>query len=176
MEKVLLKKFFFMKEFTEDAKDQKLQMAFMRRIRCLIFGMKIFVFFKRFKQLRNNPGNIFQKVKELNQLQTILPVDVKKTKLDNSIKDLIFNEFRFKYVNKSSTNQIIVKEVINTFFQRFIISTKQDKSKHVTYEIKDKDVLDQFYHFGNSFLRMNVDIETMSYEEGDDMNESIMDL
>lgn len=138
--------------------------------------MKIFVFFKRLKQLRNNPDNIFQKVKELNQLQTIFPVDVKKTKLDDSIKELIFNEFRFKYVNKSSTNQIIVKEVINTFFQRFIINTKQNKSKHVTYEIKDKDVLDQFYHFGNNFLRMNVDIETMSYEEGDDLNESIMDL
>jgi hypothetical protein len=61
---------------------------------------------------------------KLNELDTIFPVNVKKTKLNDTIKDLIFSEFRFKYIGKSSTNQKILKEIYNTYFQKMMIITE----------------------------------------------------
>jgi len=115
-------------------------------------GRKLLFFFKQLKMLRNE-NNVFNKIKNLNEFDTIFPIDVKKTKLNEEIKNIIFNEFRFKYIGKSSTNQKIIKEIYNTYFNKFIITSVCDKNKHISYIVPNKDIIDQFYHFGLSFLK-----------------------
>jgi hypothetical protein len=112
--------------------------------------MKNLLFFKTFNKLRNEE-NIFNKIKNLNKLQSIFPIDVKKTKLNDDIKDKIFKEFRFKFISKTSTNQKIIKEIYNTYFQKMIINTYKDENKNISYVITEKDILDELYTFGLNF-------------------------
>jgi hypothetical protein len=74
----------------------------------------------------------------LNNLETIFPVEIKKTKLNDEIKDAIFKEFHFKFVSKSSTSQKIIQEIYNTFFQKFVVTTTKDLNENYNYLIKNK--------------------------------------
>jgi hypothetical protein len=153
-EKIRLKKFYFKKQFLESACDEKLKLCEVFEVNYLehIWNENYCFFFKQLKMLRNE-NNIFNKIKQLNDFDTVFPMDVKKTKLNEDIKDLIFKEFRFKYIGKSSTHQKIIKEIYNTYFNKFIITTVCDKNKHISYIVPHKDIIDQFYHFGLSFLK-----------------------
>ena len=84
----------------------------------------------------------------------MFPVDVKKTKLNPEIIDLIFKNFVFNYISKSSSPHKIVKEIYNTFFGKFIITTKTE-NKHITYLI-DND-LKMLYDFACQYLIINKD-------------------
>ena len=132
-------------------------------------GTKNLLFFKQLKKMRNDE-NVFNKIKHLNELDTIFPEKIKSTKLNDEIKDIIFKEFRFKYIGKSSSNQKIIKEIFNAYFQKFIINTKQDKNKNITYEIPNKFELVQMYHFGLKFLKTKTDNDD---DNSNEINEDI---
>jgi hypothetical protein len=111
--------------------------------------------------------SIFHKIKELNQLPTLIPVSVKKTKLNAEIVDLIFENFSFKSLSKSTSHLKLIKEIYNTFFGCKIISTTMDASEHVTYEIEN-DIYKLFdFACQNLILNseLNLTYQNIKYDE-----------
>ena len=58
---------------------------------------------------------------------------LKSMKLSPDIIDRIFDEFKFKYLNKKSPTITILKNIYNTYFGKDIIKTTPNKNKEVEY-------------------------------------------
>ena len=104
-------------------------------------------------------------------MATIFPIDVKKTKLDDDILTDVFKQFSFKYINKSSASQKILKEIYNTYFNKFIITTKYDKTRNTEYEVNE-DVY-EYYEYAKTNYKL--DKEVICMIEDDDNNDIIED-
>ena len=106
------------------------------------------------KRLKQNPDNIFESIKQLNGWETIFPDDeqIKDIKLNEALINRIFDEFLLVDCTKKTAIITLMKNVYNIYFKRFIINGKKDKSKHMTYKIKqdDRDMLE----FGMGFLKI----------------------
>ena len=92
---------------------------------------------------------------KLDHTKIIIPIDITKTKLTKEILILIFEQFSFKFIDKSSHSNKIIKEIYNTFFGKQIIQTKEDKSKNVTYLIPDDRLNIIMYQFAAENLIIN---------------------
>ena len=101
----------------------------------------------------SNDDTLFHKIKELNNLQTILPENVKKMKMNGDIIDLVFKKFSSKSISKTSSASKIIKEIYNTFFGCHIVNTKIDESKHVIYTVKP--VFYALFDFACKYLILN---------------------
>lgn len=144
MEKYALNKYYFKKSFTDTADESTLRD---------IWDEKYIFFFKRLSQLLLNENNLFYKISELNNYKHLFPVEIKKIKLNDDIKENIFNEFSFKYVSKNSSNIKIAKEIYNTYFSSHIVNQKTDDNKNVFYTI-DENVYD-YFEFAKEYLILN---------------------
>ena len=102
---------------------------------------------------------------------TIFPLDVKKTKLDDDILTDVFKQFSFKYINKTSSHKLILKEIYNTYFNKFIITTKPDEKKHLEYMVNE-DVY-EYYEYAKTNYKL--DKEVICMIEDDDNNDIIED-
>ena len=146
-EKFELQKFHFKKRFNIDKNpeyvEQKLSEA---------WNEQYINLFDKFKlAIDQGENSLFYKIKELNGLDSIFPVDVKKTELNDEIKDQIFKEFQFRFLNKHSSKDKVLKEIYNVFFGTAVITTEQDKSKNVSYEIDEE--LSEWYEFVRDYSK-----------------------
>lgn len=127
-EKFMMQKFHFKNKFTDDAKfetmknfgddygdDNCLEVA---------WNSQYNFFFEQLRRfLALGKDSIFEKIREHNGLENIFTFDIKKIKMTDEIKAQIFAEFKFKYVNPSSSVNKIVCEIYNTYFGVKIVST-----------------------------------------------------
>jgi hypothetical protein len=158
-DKMCLRKYYFIKQFIDEAKNAKLE------VKCIaggcfdldleyIWNCDYLFFFENLKKLLSNTDNLFYKIKELNKLNSIFPIDVKKTKLNSEIIDLIFKHFVFNFISKSSSHHKIIKEIYNTFLGKFIIKTDYCPiSKNVSYSINED--LEGLFDFACKYLIIN---------------------
>ena len=79
--------------------------------------------------------SVFHQIAQFNNLEQLFPSEkgLKHIKLSPAIIDKIFEEFKFKYLNKKSTIITILKNVYNTYFGRYIIKSDYDKNNHTEY-------------------------------------------
>ncbi len=162
-DKISLRKYYFIKQFTDDAINVSFENSsggihiynLENNMLAFIWDQGFNSFFDNLRNLLSNNDNLFNKIKELNKLDTLFPVDVKKTKLNTEIIDLIFKNFVFNYISKTTSPHKIIKEIYNTFFGKFIITTKTDTNKNVIYDIDNN--LKMLYDFACQYLIINKD-------------------
>ena len=160
-QKFQLRKFYFKSKFN-DSTDDKLS---------VIWDEGYDFFFSKLANVLVDENNIFNKIKKINEMTTIFPVDVKKTKLDDDILTDIFKKFSFKYINKTSSHKLILKEIYNTYFNKFIITTKPDEKKHLEYMVNE----DVFEYYEYAKTNYKLDKEVICMIEDDDNNDIIED-
>lgn len=170
-EKYALNKYYFKKSFVEDANAD---------ILAEVWDEKFSFFFKRLVVIlsENEHEHIFNQIADLNKYKKLFPTDVKKIKLNNSIKERIFKEFSFKHITASSSTNKIIKEIYNTYFCKQIVKTiyDNDKNQNVNYEV-DNLVYD-YYEFAKEKLILD-SLTYMTYnklEENNDDQEGCFDI
>ena len=137
-DKITIKKYYYRKQFF-DKTAEEIQIGWDNRY---------FFFFKRIKELKTEPDNIYNKIKEFNKWDSIFPTDkeISKVKLNNELIDQIFNEYYFKDLHKKSYHTNIIKNIYNNFFSKQIIKSKCDKNNNYTFLIDDE--VRDLYTFG----------------------------
>jgi hypothetical protein len=153
LDKLIMRKHYYQKEFTDEGKKETAETG--ENIIALAWDLDYCFFFDKLKSVYTNDKNIFTQIMKHNKIdcsKTIIPIDITKTKLNKEILDLIFEQFSFKFIDKSSHSNKILKEIYNTYFGKSIIQTKEDKSKNVIYLIPDAALNTIFYQFATNHL------------------------
>ena len=122
-------------------------------------------FFDRINELVFDETNIFNKIKDFNNWNSIFPDDksLSKVKLNSELINQIFNEYHFKNISKISGHLCIIKNMYNTFFNKKIISSSSDGNNNYKSSISDE--IKSIYEFGLSELKLFNDtskVETSS--------------
>jgi hypothetical protein len=147
-ESLQLTKYYFNKIFVTDA--QQLSMIYEdEQVNVLefIFDNKLTKMVKKIILLDEYPENVFNQIMELNKLKNIFPVDIKQTKLNNTMKIFICKKFKFLKLNEKSSNNLLIKEIYNQFFESIIIKSHTDKKQGVTNYIIENDLITIIYDF-----------------------------
>lgn len=158
LEKYMLKKYYFKKSFTN------LELDDIENTLSDIWDNDYVFLFKRFGEILRNKDSLFNLIASENDLKHLFPINVKKTKLSNEVKQLIFKQFSFKYITAESTSQKILKEIYNTYFNKHVIKTEYDhsNSQNVNYWVEEH--LYDYYDFAKQNLVL--DSQTyMTYKE-----------
>lgn len=133
---------------------------------------KLNAFYSRLGEVLARPRHLFRLIAEENKLPGLFPVDVKKMKLGEETKKIVFSLFAFKYLTPSSSVPKILKEIYNVFFQAPVITTKydNDKNQHVIYEVMEGHI--EHYEFAKEYYILDkvhhasyVDIEAEAERE-----------
>ena len=147
IDKYALNKFYFKNSFLQSIEENIKNEEMIAEI----WDNKYFIFFKKLSELFLDKKNVFNKISELNSIDTIFPINIKNVILNDEIKHQIFNEFSFKYISRKSSNCTILKEIYNTYFCKHIIKTEYyQNSKCLTYEM-DEDI-NKYYDFAKNNL------------------------
>lgn len=137
-EKYELQKYHFKGTFNENTDILKIECAWNEQYISLFDKMRTVI--------RKEKTSIFHKIKEFNKHDDIFPYEFKKIKLNEEIKDQIFREFEFKFLNRKSGQNHLLKEIYNTFFETRIVNTIKDNSKNVKFEV-DATKWNEWYNF-----------------------------
>ena len=103
---------------------------------------------------------IFDDIKEFNGWHSIFPSneELNKVKLDDEIREKIFQKFHFVNLVKTSHANFIITHIYNSFFDKNILQTEtkgKNVERFITEEARD------MYAFGLKFLwAFNPDIDT----------------
>lgn len=176
-EKMCLRKYHFNLKYGYDAKEVIKEKINDKDVSYLsfIWDNRYMSVMDNIAMVLTNEDSLFIKIQKLNNLETIFPVDIKKTKLDATIIEMIFEYFTFKTIHRTSSHLKILKEIYNTFFSKFIITTSYDKgSRNVTYEV-DKELYD-LYTFGREHLRIITSCDSDEKSVDEDTRHSAIEI
>lgn len=149
MEKYMLNKYYFKKSFTEEANDKLGE----------IWDENFTFFFQRLSQVLTNEQHLFNKIASENKLKQLFPVDIKKTKLSKELKEEIFTQFSFKFITSASSNNKILKEIYNTYFNKHIVKTNYDNDKNQNVEYSIDENIYEYYDLAKRTLIL----DTLTY-------------
>lgn len=164
-EKMCLKKYYFNKKFLDDARtavhdEEKFlfdtETGELALTMSILWEKNLFFFVDRLKYLFSVGNTLFHQIQALNKNKTIFPNEIKKTKLNDDILDLIFKQFSFKFISRGSSTNKIIKEIYNTYFGCFIVNTEYDNNKHVSYTVANDFY--KFYDFASKYLIINKEL------------------
>lgn len=141
-EKYQISKYHFKNQFEFGTDNDKLEEA---------WNNQYLFFFKQLKKMILTSNSIANILKEWGSF--ILP---KKPKLSQELNDQIFKEFTFKFLTPKSNPMLILKEIFNSYFGLFIIQSKQDDSRNVTFFFNEDIDINYWYNF----------VKTQSYDKG----------
>ena len=157
-EKMMLKKYYFKREFMMGA-DEKIVEE--------LWNDNFFFFIKSIQNMKiEGKDNIFYKIAEFNQQKPFKYDDVKKIKLNDEILDQIFTNFKFTTINRTTSIKSSIPHILKTIFKikygKNIIETIYPKSeennkKHTKY-IMD-DIYQEMYDFCDNYLVLQTDID-----------------
>lgn len=136
-DKMSVKKYYFLQKLNDNSNEILLE---------TIWNKNWFNFLDKLKIIVYHDNNIFYKIRDLNKWSSIIPYDdeLKKIKLNEDIIKQIFKEFHFKNINITSSPNVIIKNVYNTFFNRAIIITECEKKN---YYNKIEDETREIFNF-----------------------------
>lgn len=141
-EKLSLKKYFFNLNFRRDAD---------RDFLAEIWDDQQLPVFEKMTKLRNE-DHFFHQIQKLNEWDSIFPseeFDFEKIKINESIKDNIFENMNFKWIGKQTATTKLIKEVYNEFWGMSLIKCKLDENKHAIYKYsKQMQTIENLYQFG----------------------------
>jgi hypothetical protein len=141
-EKLSLKKYFFNLNFRRDAD---------REFLAEIWDAQQLPVFEKMTKLRNE-DHFFHQIRKLNEWDTIFPpeeFEFDKIKINDSIKNDIFENMNFKWIGKQTATTKLMKEVYNEFWGMTLIKSKLDENKHAIYNYsKQIQTIKNLYDFG----------------------------
>ena len=141
-EKLSLKKYFFNLNFKRDAD---------RYFLAEIWNEQQLPIFEKMNKLRNE-NHFFHQIQKLNEWETIFPpeeFDFEKIKINDSIKDNIFENMNFKWIGKQTATKKLMKEVYNEFWGMSLIKSKLNQNKEAIYSYcKKMETIKNLYEFG----------------------------
>jgi hypothetical protein len=161
-DKIALKKFYYINQFVENTDEEFLKIGWDNRY---------ILFFNKLNDLQNEENNIFEKIKNFNNWNSIFPEDkfLNKVKLNDELKEEIFNNFHFKNITKLSGALAIIKNIYNTYFNKKIIISINKGSKNYISSITEETK--NIYKFGLENLKY-WDNKHLKFEKikNDDLN------
>lgn len=165
-EKYALNKYYFKKSFLDTADIN---------ILADIWDEKFAFFFKRLGNILLDKSHIFNEIANFNKFSKLFPADVKKTKLNDELKQRIFKEFSFKFITAGSSSTKIIKDIYNTYFSKHIITTEYDnaENQNIVYKV-DEDV-GKYYEFAKENLILD-SLTYMTYKQIDACNDEQEDF
>lgn len=88
---------------------------------------------------RTEETSLFDMIKEENKWDTLfgIPAPRKNVKISPSTLKKVFEEFKFRTINDSTSKNVIYKTIVNTAFAFNIIMSKSENG-NVTYFINDE--------------------------------------
>jgi len=165
-EKFMLQKYFFKKQFVANNET-------FRGLDAMEYAWNFnnAYFIKQCKRLISNPDNIFDKIRILNNEETIFPTDIKSIVLNDAIIQQIFNEYEFKYVHSKSGKAKIIENMFNAYFGKKIVKfIYPTKDRTPTYDIPHYEEFVFFYDFTKNY---STDFVVEEEEEGEEQEEEI---
>lgn len=125
-ERLQVKKYFFKKLFTSDVSTKQLSLFWDN----CNFSLKV-------DKLAGNP--IFESIKNYNKWSSVMPSDeqLNKVKLSDEIKTEIFINYKFKYLDATSTDKKIIYNLFRSEFGQVVNCYTIDK-KNYLYKISKK--------------------------------------
>ena len=121
-DKLCLQKYYFINEYNAETDIEKLG---------IIWNEKYFFFLNKLKLVLSDEHHIFKKIQLENNWKTIFPIDkIKNLKMSTNVIEEIFKNYKFRTLTRSSLKNQILREIMNKEFEKNIIVTKQDNSKH----------------------------------------------
>lgn len=155
IEKLSMRKYFYKTQFRGEAKTVYLDISNDATAFEIAWDRDYLFFFEQLKYIFTHPDCLFNQIMKFNKLdpkKQIIPTNVTKTKLTKEILQLIFEQFCFKYIDKSSHPNKIITEIYNTYFGKQIIQTKLDLNKHSVFIIPDELLHSELFRFAAEFL------------------------
>ena len=150
--KMEAQKYLFNEKFIQEIRDVIFRNSIIGPLYALnyIWDTKLSNCADKLAELQNMPFNVFEKIKACNNLDTIFPVDILKTKLTVEIIDEIFITVKFKNLNKKSCCNTILKDFYNTYFGYHVITTTYEKNRRASYHINEDmdklyDIVKRYY-------------------------------
>lgn len=141
-EKLSLKKYFFNLNFRRDSD---------REFLAEIWDAQQLPVFEKMTKLRNE-DHFFHQIQKLNDWDTIFPpeeFDFEKIKINDSIKNDIFENMNFKWIGKQTATKKLMKEVYNEFWGMSLIKSKFDENRNLIYSYsKQLQTVKTLYEFG----------------------------
>ena len=154
LDKMQLQKYFFKMEFTEKTFSTASECSLTNHETIAeVWDRHYLFFFNQLKYVLSTPTCVFNKIMELNKLESIFPVDIKKTKLSPEIIEQIFTEFSFKIITKTSSPYKILKEIYNVYFGKHVVATTFGTDKNVKYEVDE--YYRGYYEFAKEYLLLD---------------------
>jgi len=95
---------------------------------CVAWDTSFNFFFDKLIELSSREDNIFDKIKKYNDFSSIFPLEkeLAKVKLNDELLTQIFNEYHFSRLTKTSSVNVIIKNIYATFFNKTIILLRDD--------------------------------------------------
>lgn len=135
-DKLIIKKYYYQRQFKDKNHD------------LVSFGWdKNYIgFIKKINKLFQDDDNIYNKIRDFNKWQSIIPTneELKKVKLNDELLDRIFDENKFKDLTKKSSSINIIKNIYNNNLEKIIIKSKCQKNN---YEVYIDDELREMFYF-----------------------------
>ena len=100
-----------------------------------IWDASFFFFVNRMKTILLTDNSVFHNIAVFNKMSQLFPSKdgLKSIKLSSTIVDRIFDEFKFKFVNKKSPVISILKNIYNTYFGKDLVKSFPDNNKNIHY-------------------------------------------
>jgi len=137
-DRLCLQKFFYLQKFNANVNEDILAIAWNNEYKD---------FFEKYKEI-NNGENIFKEIQQTNKWELIFPEEkFKEVKIDEKTMDKIFTLYNFRTLNRSSSKNMIYREIINKTFNKNIIQTKQDGTKNIQWCL-----CETFNEYKNDFI------------------------
>jgi hypothetical protein len=147
-EKIQLQKYFYIRQFNDAGKEQACLSEF--------WDDNYLGFFRRLKYTLTDNQCIFNKIARRHNQENIFAIDIEHIKLVDTEIDQIFDEFTFKDIRKSSGHKSILKAIYNTYFQKMILNTKQDKQRNCVFEMLEQPM--EVYDFAKQYLILDNEV------------------
>jgi hypothetical protein len=137
-DKITVKKYFFKKKFN-NIDEHKISIAWDNRYH---------FFFDKIKELKENEDNVYNQIRSFNKWSSIFPTDeqLNKVKLNDALINLIFEQYHFKDLNKTSSHKCIIKNIYNSYFGKKVIGSIQDGKNNFKLTITDE--VKEMYIYG----------------------------
>lgn len=132
-DKFMLQKYHFKNKFTEPVDEKQLYKDALEEA----WNNQYIFFFDQCIKMLNDANHVFNKICTLNKLEECIIGDkIEKMILNDEIIEQIFKEFKFKYIGKTSSKKLILKEIYNTYFGCRVVDSDHNKeTKMVKFNI-----------------------------------------
>ena len=129
VDKLLIKKYYFKKQFIKDTNDQQLKE---------LWNNNKFILINKVSNILYK-DNIIEKLKNNYMWELHMPNEFKNNfKFTKDDLQLIFDNYKFKNLTTKSKHHHILKSYLNTVYGSNIIYTTKDKSKNYKYHTNSK--------------------------------------